>query len=132
MKRRLVDTHIDTRRLALTDNSLLERLNARTSEPDEQGCRIYRAGVESWSAHIEVETKDGQRVITSVLRVAHAVAGLGHVAPEQEVVHSCCHKTQGDLCVTPEHLTRLSAAAAKRERDRRKHQQGMRETFAHV
>jgi hypothetical protein len=120
--RHLTDTHIDTRRLVLNED-LLARLNARTSEPDHNDCRIYRSGVESWSAHIEVETSDGQRVITSVLRVAHVVAGLGHVTPEQEVMHSCCHKTQGDLCVTPEHLTRLSPAAAKRERTR--HQRRM-------
>ncbi len=122
------ETHIDTRRLEI-DNDLRERLARHTSQPTENGCTIYREGKTSWSAHIDAYTHDGELVTTSVLRVAFVVAGLGHVAVDEEIGHACGHTDQGSLCICPDHLVKLSPAAARRERERARHLKSLRKAL---
>lgn len=124
----LKQTHINTARLCIT-NDIRETLARHTSQPDHNGCMIFREGKTAWSAHMDVGTEDGELVTTSVLRVAFVVAGLGHVTPEEEVTHTCGNMQQGSLCICPDHLVKLAPAAAHRERQRLRHRKSFRKTF---
>lgn len=120
-------THIDTRLLVL-DQDLRDVLEARSSQPDHNDCRIYREGKTAWGCHIDAFHVNGERVVTSVLRVALALAGV-HVGEGEEVSHSCGHTTGGDLCVNPDHLVAQTTKARRRDIARSRFQQSLRKSF---
>jgi hypothetical protein len=124
------DSHVDTSRIVF-DEALSERLAARTSPPDRNGCMFYDTGHSDGQSGkaIRCETVDGETgKWISVLRVAFWFAGRGHVTNDQQVGHVCRNNGMDGrpLCVAPDHLERQD----RKEKVRIMHRAGHRARLA--